>query len=70
MVNKAMVVSEHLDPEKTRGDLLEHLRRVQAKDSGRMPDRDIMSALFTNLCEFVSQSMRGRKLIYWQIRWQ
>ena len=49
MTSDAMAASENLDPEKTRGDYLEFLRRAQRKDPSRLPDRDLTSALFTNL---------------------
>jgi cytochrome P450 len=49
MTEDALTESENLDPERTRGDFLEFLRRAQKKDPKRMPDREMESALFTNL---------------------
>ena len=49
MTNEAMAASQHLDPDKTRGDFLEFIRRAQKKDPEHVPDRDVSSALFTNL---------------------
>ncbi len=37
---------------KRRGDYLEHLRKVQEKDPSRLSDRDICTALFSNLYVF------------------
>lgn len=35
---------------KERGDFLDHLRKVQVKDPGRMSDAELQSALISNLC--------------------
>jgi hypothetical protein len=40
------------DSKRLRGDYLEFLRKAQEKDPGVLTERDLMSALFTNLCVF------------------
>ena len=49
ITNEAMAASQHLDPDKTRGDFLEFIRRAQKKDPEHIPHRNMSSALFTNL---------------------
>ena len=41
--------SHNLSDQKERGDFLDHLRKVQAKDPDRLSDAELASALMNNL---------------------
>ena len=60
--------SYDLSDQKERGDFLDHLRKVQAKDPGRLSDAELASALMNNL--YVPLSMRETPADYLKVRRQ